>query len=76
MGAEGLAELVAEIQKARDSIEQGDVRTNARIDTIEKSLNALLVKVNRPGAEFAANDNNSDFVRKDAIGLCYVRHKL
>jgi HK97 family phage major capsid protein len=66
---------VEEIKAARDSLEKGDGRTNARIDGIEQSLNALFKKVNRPGAEAAANDNEV-LERKSAIGLCRTRRAL
>src|SRR5262249_41295642 len=56
MGVE-LNELAEEISKARESLETGDTKTNARIDGIEKSVDALFRRVNRRGAEGAANDN-------------------
>ena len=40
MGVE-LYELAEEISKARESLETGDTKTNARIDGIEKSVDAL-----------------------------------
>ena len=71
MGVE-LYELAEEISKARESLETGDTKTNARIDGIEKSVDALFRRVNRRGAEGAANDNEV-LLRKDAIGLPGVR---
>jgi HK97 family phage major capsid protein len=57
-------------------MEAGDTKTNARIDHLAKSLDGVLIRLNWPGAEFTANDNNADFVRKDAIGLCHIRRAL
>jgi len=74
MGVE-LYELAEEISKARESLETGDTKTNARIDGIEKSVDALFRRVNRRGAEGAANDNEV-LLRKDAIGLCRTRRAL
>jgi hypothetical protein len=74
MGVE-LYELAEEISKAGESLETGDTKTNARIDGIEKSVDALFRRVNRPGAEGAANDNEV-LLRKDAIGLCRTRRAL
>jgi HK97 family phage major capsid protein len=75
MAHESLAELVEEIRKASASMVDGDTRTNARIDQIAKSLDGVLIRLNRPGAEGgAANDN--DLIRKDAIGLCYLKRQL
>ena len=76
MGAESLAALVEEVRAAAASMEAGDTKTNARIDHLAKSLDGVLIRLNRPGAEFTANDNNADFVRKDAIGLCHIQRAL
>jgi hypothetical protein len=38
-------------------------------------VDALFRRVNRPGAEGAANDNEV-LLRKDAIGLCRTRRAL
>ena len=69
-----LAELVEEIRKAAEGMADGDARTNARIDTIEKSLNALMVKVQRPGSDRSANDN--DLIRKEAADFCVLRRNV
>jgi hypothetical protein len=69
-----LAELMSEIKTVGAGIIAGDTRTNARIDALQKSLDALYLRVGRPGAE-AANDN-ADLQRKDAIELCKVRRAL
>src|SRR6516225_9089169 len=48
-------------------------RRPTRASTI--SLDSVLIRLNRPGAEpGAANDN--DLIRKEAIGLCHVRRAL
>src|SRR5262249_28808654 len=75
MGAESLAELVAEVKAASAAFERGDSRTNERIDTLERSVNNLMVKVQRPGAE-ATGASDNDLIRKDAHELCILKHQL
>src|SRR5215831_2990984 len=70
-----LAELVAEIRKAAADMCDGDAKTNARIDALAKSLDTVLVRLNRPGPEFSANDNEIE-LRKDAHDYCCVRHAV
>jgi len=75
MATAELHELVDEIRKTREGLEQGDQRVNGRIDQIEKSLNEIYRKVNRPLAEGkAANDN--DLELRSAVGLCHTRRAL
>jgi HK97 family phage major capsid protein len=70
-----LAALVEEVRAAAADMADGDAKTNARIDHLSKSLDSVLIRLNRPGAEpGAANDN--DLIRKEAIGLCHVRRAL
>src|SRR5262245_17036307 len=52
----GLAELVKEVRAASENMAAADETTRQRIDAIEKSLNVLLLKANRPGAEMTASD--------------------
>jgi len=73
MGAE-LADLVAEIKAASANIANGDSWINKRVDQIEKSLNEIYRKVNRPGAE--RTDDEEVAERKEAIGLCRTRRAL
>jgi hypothetical protein len=75
MGAESLAELVEEVRKAAVSMADGDTKTNQRIDTIEKSVNEIYKRVQRPGPEGGpANDN--DLIRKEAADFCVLRHNV
>jgi len=74
-GAESLAELVAEVRAAAASMEAGDTKTNARIDHLSKALDGVLIRLNRPGADRSANDNDAD-IRKSATELCVLKHKL
>jgi len=68
-------ELVEEIRRARDGLDRGDARTNSRIDKVEASLNALLLKSNRPGAgRETADDEAAE--RKSAAALCVIKHAL
>jgi len=77
MGADNasLAELVAEVRRAAADMSDGDARTNARIDAIEKSLNALMVKVQRPGALMTASDDEA-LERKEASDYCVLRRNI
>jgi HK97 family phage major capsid protein len=74
MSAE-LADLVKEIKTASENIAQADAKASQRIDAIEKSINALYVKVNRPGSIQTTSDDEA-LERKDAIGLCKTRRAL
>src|SRR5262245_23287311 len=66
-------ELVEEIRRARDGLDRGDARTNSRIDKLETSLNAVLLRTNRPGRE-PVDDDVAE--RADARGLCIIKHAL
>jgi HK97 family phage major capsid protein len=66
-----LAELVEQIKAASANITAGDVRTNARIDDIEKAVNEVLRKAGRPGF---SDDGFDGGERKSAIEMCKVRH--
>lgn len=69
----GLGSLVAEIKEASRNIELGDAETNKKLAAFEKSLNELWLRTGRPGREWHSDD---DIERKDAIGLCQVKHDL
>src|SRR5215471_7755650 len=71
----GLNSLVAEIRKASENITQGDARMNARLEGIEQSVNELYRNAHRPGAAWETKDE-SNFERKEAIGLCRNRRAL
>src|SRR5262249_55334086 len=67
--------LVAEIRKASENIAQGDARMNQRLEGIEQSVNELYKTTQRPGAAWETKDE-SNFERKEAIGLCRNRRAL
>lgn len=67
----GLSDLVAQIKEASGNLAAGDARTDARLKQIEREINQLYLKSGRPGAEWR---NCDDLERKDAIGLCEIRH--
>src|SRR5262249_49473535 len=67
--------LVREVKAASENMAAADETTRQRIDAIEKSLNALLIKSNRPGAEYTTSDREL-LERKSAIGLCKTRRAL
>jgi hypothetical protein len=74
MGLE-LTELCEEVRRVRAGLDQGDARTNSRIDKLEASLNALLLKSNRPGpGRETADDEVAE--RADARSSCIVKHAL
>ena len=73
MAQESFADLVRELKELGAGIVAGDTKTNARIDVLQKALDVLTIRMNRPGAE-GANDN--DLERKDAVGLCRIRRSL
>jgi len=75
MAESNLAELIEEVRKVSAEISNGDSKTNARIDHLAKTLDGVLIRLNRPGREFSANDNDND-IRKEAIDLCHVRRTL
>ena len=74
MGAESLAELVAEVKAASAAFERGVSRTNERIDTLERSVNNLMVKVQRPGADNSAAGDIE--IRKQAADFCVLRRNV
>jgi len=69
-----LAALVEEVRAAAASMEAGDTKTNARIDHLAKSLDGVLVRLNRPGADHSASNDND--IRKDAHDLCILKRQL
>jgi hypothetical protein len=42
---------------------------------VEKSVNELYLKANRPGG-FGGGDRDSDVERKDAAALCRIKHEI
>ena len=62
-----LHQLIDEIRQVRAGLDRGDVKTNGRIDQIEKSVNELFKKVSRPGfsAERDDDDLAARFPRRD-----------
>jgi len=75
MAHESLAKLVNEIRKAAADMVDGDARTNARIDQLAKSLDGVLVRLNRPGTERGASDNEIE-IRKQAADFCILRRNV
>lgn len=71
----GLANLVEQIKDASRNIEQGDAKFANRLDAIEKSVNDLYLKTQRPGG-FSGDSDDVITERKSAIELCNTRHNL
>src|SRR5262249_40401920 len=74
MAHDNLAALVDEVRRAAADIASGDTRTNARIDILQKALDTVLFRLNRPGPEGAANDNVDE--RKEASDFCILRRNV
>ena len=68
----GLAELVAEFQKASSAIAASDSRFDRRLDDFEANLNDVLKRMNRPGGSGEAFERGDD--RASAIEMCQIRH--
>jgi hypothetical protein len=71
-----LAELVREVRKASLSFETGDRKTGARIDEIERLVNQLMVKSNRPGSSSWQTSDDELAERKSAAEMCVIKHNL
>src|SRR5262249_41990616 len=69
-----LAALVEEVRKAAASMADGDERLRARVDTIEKSVNEIYRRVQRPGADNSGTDSGD--VRKEASDFCVLRRHI
>jgi hypothetical protein len=69
-----LVDLVAEVRKMSEGLEQGDAKTNLRIQEIEKCVNDLVRRVSRPGFNGERADEVSE--RADARALCITKHAL
>ena len=70
----GMAELVAEFQKASSAIASADSRFDRRLDSFEGSLNALMRERGRPWGSSGEIDGGGDLERKSAHEMCVVRH--
>ena len=70
----GLGSLVSEIRQASANIAEAGGRTAKRFEAIEKSVDELYLKANRPGG-LGASDN-ADYERKSAIEMWRTRRNL
>jgi hypothetical protein len=68
-----IADLVAEVRKAAADMAAGDDKHSARMDALEKSVNELYKRAQRPGAEYVP-DNIDE--RKSATEWCIVKHQM
>jgi hypothetical protein len=69
-----LSQLLNEIKSARQGLEARDTKTAARLDGVEKSVNDLFLRLNRPGSDsFGAGAGDE---RDDARLMCVERHAL
>ena len=69
-----LAELVEQFRETSRAIERGDDRFNARLDSFQKDLDSVLLRMNRPGA--SGDGYGSSDAHARAVQLCKTRHEL
>ena len=70
-----LNDILKDVRAASENIEAYNSKTAQRIEAVEKGLDELYLKANRPGG-FGGGDRDSDLERKDAAELCRVKHYL
>src|SRR5215471_16676511 len=76
MGMElSLNDILKDVRAASANIDSHSTATAQRIAAVEKGLDELYLKANRPGG-FGGGDRESDVERKDAAELCRVKHYL
>jgi HK97 family phage major capsid protein len=73
---DNLAALVDQVKQASVNLDANDTRTNKRIAELERSINELYLKHNRPGSSWHTADAGELDERKDAIGYCKSRRNL
>jgi HK97 family phage major capsid protein len=72
MGME-LGDLIREIREASANLDQRDANTMKRFETLEKSVNEIFLKANRPGREGGGFETDE---HKTARDLCILKHDL
>jgi hypothetical protein len=76
MGMElSLKDILDDVRTASANIGSHSTATAQRIAAVEKSVNELYLKANRPGG-FGGGDRDSDVERKDAAALCRIKHEI
>src|SRR5262249_18330064 len=76
MGMElSLGDILKDVRAASENIDAHNTATAQRITAVEKSVDELFLKANRPGG-FGGGDRDSDLERKDAAALCRIKHDL
>ena len=74
MGMElSLSDILKDVRTASANIDAHNTATTQRIEAVEKSVNELYLKANRPGF---GGDRDGDVERKDAAQLCRIKHDL
>jgi len=69
----GLAELMKQAKEIRDAIGTADDLRQQRLDAVEKSINELYLRTNRPGPD---RGGVADIERKSAVEFCVLKHEL
>ena len=72
MGLE-LGDLIKEIRETSARVSERDTAAMQRIAAVEKSVNEIFLKTNRPGFGGARDD---DIERKDAVEFCRIKREL
>jgi HK97 family phage major capsid protein len=72
---DNLAALVDQVKQASVNLDANDTRINKRIGQLEKSINELYIKQQRPGSSWNTTDDELTD-RKSAIELCRIRRNL
>lgn len=67
-------DLIDEIRLASSTIERGNDLIGRRVDQVERSINEVMRRTGRPGAEHRGVDDSDE--RKDARDLCILKHEL
>ncbi|HMF27390.1 MAG TPA: hypothetical protein VKE42_01375, partial [Candidatus Cybelea sp.] len=63
------------MKAAAANMADGDARTNERINAIAKSLDGVLVRLNRPASDRYPNDDEVN-ERKEAADFCVLRRNV
>jgi HK97 family phage major capsid protein len=70
-----LGALVEEIKAASETIAESDAQNARRLETIEKNINELYLKTQRPGWG-GGHDDDVAFERRSATEMCNIRCTL
>ena len=72
---DNLAALVDQVKQASANLDANDTRINKLIGQLEKSINELYLKHQRPNSSWNTTDDEVT-ERKSAVELCRIRRNL